>query len=500
MVKDIQQELFKKINHAQPEELKTLILRLASLDDNLAGVILAVLNNEPVQASHPNSQNGDSNETEYSEVDQNAVDMEIRHIRDVISEEISANGGDLDYLKPRQIRALTEFFEGVIDEIQDGIHHGDIPLELSVPLLLLTYQNQVQLLPKTVENTQLFKDSLQDTMFALEEAVSDPESINENIKNRLMQQVISLFKKSIFKGMPEERYDLFFTALPLVTEKTAPKMITVSEKLEKQDSIFDMLYLESNQIMLQIRIALQLGHMDRAQQIIDDHMDNDTVLSEYVLILEAQKNFTKAEQVIQDAITRKVGDPRQWHSKLAQIYRLTNQDDKLKNLLKDELLSGNIHVYKQYKDFLVGKHEWKKEYPRLLDELEDNLGRYDYCEILLQEKEYTKLIDQLKKYNSMAMIRRYAPDIYKFAKQPVTELYLNSVVIPQSNKKTASGPAQLASDITKFLNFSKDLDTTKKWVKQLKGRLGKTGKFRDAFGKVDDSIDRFELMKKNKLF
>lgn len=234
-----------------------------------------------------------------------------------------------------------------------------------------------------------------------------------------------------------------------------------------------------------------MGHKDEAQQIIDDNITNDNVRLEYVSILEAQKKYAKAEEVIQDALTNNVGDRRMWRFQLGQIYELTNQINKLKQLLKDDLMSGNIQVYKEYKDLLVKNNEWKHEYPQLLTELEDNLGRYDYCEILLQEKEYTKLIDQLKKYNSMVMIRKYAPEIYQSAKIPVTDLYLKSVVIPQSNKKTATGPAQLASDISKFLNFSGDLKTTKKWVHQLRDRLGDNEKFRDAFDKMDDSISRY---------
>ncbi|WP_082603060.1 tetratricopeptide repeat protein [Lentilactobacillus kisonensis] len=483
MTKDTQQELFKQINQAQPEKLKNLILRLASLDDNLAGLILGVLNDEPVQASQP----------QRREVKNNAIEKEIHHIRGVIANTILENGGDTDCFKPQQAKSLIDFFDGLVDEIQNGIESGDMPIELSVPLLLMTYQNQIQLLPKIVDYNQQFDDSVQGTMLALEEAVDSVAGLSTDIKDNLMDQVIKLFKKAIFEGFPEERYDLFYTALPLVTEQTAPKLIAVSEKLKKQVSIMDMLYLESNKLLLQIRIAFQLGQTKRAQQIIDDNIDNEDVRSEYVAILEGSKNFPKAEAVIQDAINKKLGDPQQWRNRLARIYRQTNQTAKLRKLLKNQLLSGDIEAYDQYRELLVGMHEWKKEYPALLATLAAKLGRYDYCKILLKENAYSKIVDQLNKYKSMAMIRQYAPIIYKYEKKPITTLYLNSVVIPQSNKKTATGPVQLASDIIKFLNFSKDLKTTKRVIKQLKVRLGTGGRFRDAFSKIDDAIERFEL-------
>lgn len=50
MNKDIQKELFKKINKMQPEEIKNFVLRLAALDNNLAGIILTVLNDEQVKS------------------------------------------------------------------------------------------------------------------------------------------------------------------------------------------------------------------------------------------------------------------------------------------------------------------------------------------------------------------------------------------------------------------------------------------------------------------
>ncbi|AFR99236.1 tetratricopeptide repeat protein [Lentilactobacillus buchneri] len=491
MNKDDQKELITKINKMQPEEIKNFVLRLASLDDNLAGVILTVLNDEPIEASHPDREAPLANGSSFTEVDQEAVERDIRRIRGLVSNSIRETVGNTDYLTPKKTEELTEFFNHLVKRFQDGYKSGEMPIELTVPLLLMLYQNQIQLLPKVVGRRDTFEDGCNGVLSALEEVIGNGNSLSANKKNRLMQQVIKLFKKNIFQGFPQERYDLFYATLPLVTEETAPKMLTVSNKLKKQASILDMIYLESNQIILKLRIALILGHKDEAQQIIDDNITNDNVRLEYVSILEAQKKYAKAEEVIQDALTNNVGDRRMWRFQLGQIYELTNQINKLKQLLKDDLMSGNIQVYKEYKDLLVKNNEWKHEYPQLLTELEDNLGRYDYCEILLQEKEYTKLIDQLKKYNSMVMIRKYAPEIYQSAKIPVTDLYLKSVVIPQSNKKTVTGPAQLASDISKFLNFSGDLKTTKKWVHQLRARLGDNEKFRDAFDKMDDSISRY---------
>lgn len=241
MNKDDQKELITKINKMQPEEIKNFVLRLASLDDNLAGVILTVLNDEPIEVSHPDREAPLANGSSFTEVDQEAVERDIRRIRELVSNSIRETVGNTDYLTPKK----TEFFNHLVKRFQDGYKSGEMPIELTVPLLLMLYQNQIQLLPKVVGRRDTFEDGRNGVLSALEEVIGNANSLSSNKKNQLMQQVIKLFKKNIFQGFPQERYDLFYATLPLVTEETAPKMLTVSNKLKKQASILDMRYILS---------------------------------------------------------------------------------------------------------------------------------------------------------------------------------------------------------------------------------------------------------------
>lgn len=245
MNKDDQKELITKINKMQPEEIKNFVLRLASLDDNLAGVILTVLNDEPIEVSHPDREAPLANGSSFTEVDQEAVERDIRRIRELVSNSIRETVGNTDYLTPKKTEELTEFFNHLVKRFQDGYKSGEMPIELTVPLLLMLYQNQIQLLPKVVGRRDTFEDGRNGVLSALEEVIGNANSLSSNKKNQLMQQVIKLFKKNIFQGFPQERYDLFYATLPLVTEETAPKMLTVSNKLKKQASILDMRYILS---------------------------------------------------------------------------------------------------------------------------------------------------------------------------------------------------------------------------------------------------------------
>ncbi len=96
---------------------------------------------------------------------------------------------------------------------------------------------------------------------------------------------------------------------------------------------------------------------------------------------------------------------------------MSDQKAKVIPLLRKRVLSHQTNAYELYKNIMIDDNLWEKIYPNFLKEMEKKLTRYEFGDILVTEKEYSKLLDQLKKYNSAPMIRKYLPELYPHRKK-----------------------------------------------------------------------------------
>lgn len=81
-------------------------------------------------------------------------------------------------------------------------------------------------------------------------------------------------------------------------------------------------------------------------------------------------------------------------------------------------LSGDLTFYDKLKALLISQESWNNVYTALLHECDIKLHYTQYMEILMKEREYTLLINQLKKNTSQiyiygkALAENYRNDIY----------------------------------------------------------------------------------------
>ncbi|WCJ51116.1 hypothetical protein OKF32_07405 [Lentilactobacillus buchneri] len=92
MANNSQQELLKTINQAKPEKLKNVLLKMGSLDPDMAALILAIFNDIPVDLDIDAGFEVDHDTVEADplpstnpDTDPQAIEEEIRHVRGVIS-------------------------------------------------------------------------------------------------------------------------------------------------------------------------------------------------------------------------------------------------------------------------------------------------------------------------------------------------------------------------------------------------------------------------------
>lgn len=498
MAKTPQQELFKRVNQAKPDELKNILIKLGALNPQMAQLILAIFNNEPVELEVNGERHvQDDFETESDlisdlpQIDQSEVDKELQHIRGVISNEIRI--GNQEGWSYQETARLTSFFSDLLSEIVDDTGEIHVPFQIGFPIVLTVIKNQMKVFAEYKSDKQMMGDSILEAFDALTDLVNQTAPhLNTKLRDKYLDQALKIFSSNAFQGHDSLRYEFIDSVLLLVTKDHTDKVVDASAKLVKKADFWDDGDHKRKHILLRMHVALATGQMGIAKEIATANMDNDDVRHQWIGILLSQEKYQEAEKIALDAPRDYSNDRETWDDVLTTIYERSNQTEKLISLLKQRILSHQTSVYELYKGMLMDRHEWKKVYPEFLKQMEQKLTRYEFGDILVKEKESAKLFEQVKKYNSAPMFRKYLPNVYKAQKDEVTTLYHEMVIKSDSQKTTAGAPKQLQKDLENFLNVSNDGKTVQEWLNELKRQLRRQPKFLDSLSDVQYQVDQLK--------
>lgn len=495
MGKSPQQEVFKKINQAKTDELKKVLLNLSALHPQMAQMILAVFNNQPVdlevktdeqdQYDFPQNERVTSEELQ---VDEKAIESEIRHIRGVISNEIRiGNESGWTY---SEIQHLNHFFLDFLTEIIGPTGHAEVPFQLGFPSLLIIIKNlMVVYRDNTYENNDILQ-TIEETFDGLEEFVFQYAGrLNVKLQKKYLKQALKLFGSNAFQGYDNLRYEFIESIHEMITRDVADEVIAASDKLVKNADFWDNGDRKTQHIILRIMIAVQTGQIGLAKEIATANMDIDDIRQQWVSFLESQENFDEAEKILLEAPRNNAWQKERWDDSLTGLYVMSDQKAKVIPLLRKRVLSHQTNAYELYKNIMIDDNLWEKIYPNFLKEMEKKLTRYEFGDILVTEKEYSKLLDQLKKYNSAPMIRKYLPELYPHRKKEVAALYYDKVVVPESKKDSANAPRQLRKDLDDFFEVSGDGKLVQRWIKQLQLQLADKPEFLEFLSLATRNIE-----------
>lgn len=492
MANNSQQELLKTINQAKPEKLKNVLLKMGSLDPDMAALILAIFNDIPVDLDIDAGFEVDHDTVEADplpstnpDTDPQAIEEEIRHVRGVIYNQLQiARESDWDW---NGMNNLVNFFSDLLGEVIDDTGELKVPFALGFPVALMVVQNQMKVFSEDSLSPMTLEDSVNNALGVIIDLINESGShLPVNEREKYLDQALKLFSSPVFKDLEIFRYEFIDDVLGLVTKQTANKVIKASERIMKQSTLWDEDQRKKHHLMLRLHLYLALGDLGVAQEIAIANMDDDDVRKQWFFVLKSHHRYDEAKELALDVPRYRRKD---WDELLSNMYQELGETDELIALLRKRLLNHQTAVYQQYKQLLVECHEWQRVYPDLLKQLETKLSRYEYGDILALEREYSKLFEQLKKYQSAPMIRNYLRQIYPAVKDKMIPLYHDVVLIPQSQKTAANAPKQLEKDLSNFLEISHDATTVQKWVDELKQRLSGQTSFLEGLEIVQTQIN-----------
>ena len=207
MANNSQQELLKTINQAKPEKLKNVLLKMGSLDPDMAALILAIFNDIPVDLDIDAGFEVDHDTVEADplpstnpDTDPQAIEEEIRHVRGVISNQLQiARESDWDW---NGMNNLVNFFSDLLGEVIDDTGELKVPFALGFPVALMVVQNQMKVFSEDSLSPMTLEDSVNNVLGVIIDLINESGShLPVNEREKYLDQALKLFGSPVFKDL-----------------------------------------------------------------------------------------------------------------------------------------------------------------------------------------------------------------------------------------------------------------------------------------------------------
>lgn len=372
-----------------------------------------------------------------SEVLQKPSKQELSSIKETIRNSISRNKrkGYIDY---RGCDNICEDLMKILTIAEKRLAKGYCRIAFDITLhVLLTGVK----LASTADSSSGYLGAVIDSSYRILDNVC--EYVEANIKDSkehkyYYEKIISSSQKKIFDGWMGMDYDLLGKATYFVTNKNVRKLNNTVENLHQDKLEFGFEYSQTYKKQIQFKIILKLDGEKAADKFVLDNLDIDDFREIAIKKYIKEEQYEFAEQLCHEKIDSILQRNQiKWWDYLIDIYRTSNQDKKLIDILLKVVAFGEKSYYIMLKELLVSKRLWKKNYSKVLKKIENKTTSNFYMDILCIEEEWEKLLSKLQ--NNPYYIFTYGSKIAQHFPKQTYQIYKEVIL---NNAKTTSSRKQ----------------------------------------------------------
>lgn len=428
------QSLIKAVNEASPEGLRQFIINQAQFDPTFFRDVTA----------------------QFGDLD---TDAELVQTKKLIQSTVRKNKsyGFIDY---QGCIVVCNVLDDVINKYMLRFRQGHYHHAMNG--LLLVVETAAKMLSDADSSSGALTDTF-DRVFGSMKNLSTniaPE-ILESQKEIVIKDVVRVFKRKIFAGWPEQRYQVLYNALPLITPKSAKLAQSASRAVIKAaDEGFETTQSEIYDKVLHARILIQLGEQSDAEKFMDEHKTIPKIREVEIQNAIQNKNYVRAEELCLEASKQDQGWRRIWEQYLIKIYDATDQQQKQEAVLENRLFANYPDAYEPLKKLRQQDKSWDAQYPTFLAKAAKKLTPENYAFILDKEREFDKLMQLVMQHPELT--ETYSKDLYSNYPDVVNKLYYQNVVL---NEKHPGRQAyrRMGRRIKNYTAFG-SVQTAIKWI------------------------------------
>lgn len=274
----------------------------------------------------------------------------------------------------------------------------------------------------------------------------------------------------------EWRIDLLHFCIAVITnprqrEQFEQYLKKISLKMEEKDQdAFSREYESEAIALLQYELIDKFDGKKAAVDFLYAHRNFSRFRELAIQEALAVQDYAKAEMLAlegEEHDHKLPGLIKKWKECRVEVYRLTKQLDKMREVSRELALSGEFTYYQKLKT-MYDSAEWAQIYPGILVEFAKQSGYMDnkYTSAIIEEQEWEKLLEYVQK-NPHRIVDFYRPLLANYPEQ-VYELFKEEILQDAARSSKRShyknvcshlrllvkiGGNRIAADLVKHLMF-----------------------------------------------
>jgi len=405
------------------EQLMELLLALAKEDSNVNQYLLIEL-------------------TEDSE-------MQLRLAKECIRDSIRMNKDRNGFIDYNHARVAVEGALQVNSKAKQQYQRNN-PV-LAVQICLLVIDEMVRMISYCDDSDGSVGMAIEEAFMMIEGIVTDHNSQKDS--DKIFQHLLREGKKTMYEGWSEWRFNLWRFAAHVATKPKQRERLEaelVAYTKEDQDDWMDQF---NNMEALKIQSIL-IERFDGPEASMKFILDRKDMPEFRRMLLRRYTDEKQYEQAIDLALDGELHDTknhiyvREWQEFRLNLYRITENPKKFKELAEILILDGNFALYLELKK--RNEKKWEEYYPQLLVKLEAAKKQDSslYASILVEEKRFGQLLEYVKRNvrsienYAKWLVKDYSEDVYR-----IYQFYIRQVAKGATTRREYQGVATIIRNL-----------------------------------------------------
>lgn len=324
------------------------------------------------------------------------VSQELKELKERIRSVIARNS-DRGFLPYGACMRVCSELEAITAIAEQYANDGDYQQAFDIYIMVLV--QTVRLLSHADDSSGCCGDVIGWSLEAVDKICRDVSQSSDD--KYYFETLLKTAKNKAFKGWLEWPYELIKSAAYFVrNDKEAQKVYALFPILSDNETEYE----KTDQMLIIHRITERLEGEEAAERYL---LSNAHLPELRMLAVEkalARQNYELVEQLCRDAIARKMrGDFNRrapWPYYLEQMYCQTNNTEKLLEIIRYILFTGDTMYFDKLKEMCRQRGQWETDRERLWEELPKKIGLTNCIDLFAREGENERLLSVVREHPS----------------------------------------------------------------------------------------------------
>lgn len=289
-----------------------------------------------------------------------------------------------DYVDEWECDKLAEFICKFLNDAEEYALRGETLVAFRLAVLVFKSAEDVRdYADKTTEDLEMLLDNAISQIDDYAKKLAESQNVSDC--NTAFDEAIAVMEDCF-----DTLHPFVMAILPLINKDNVNRIYSVLDRIAY--------YFPSKDMLVRYEILNAFGDNKAVRDFIYQHLEEYEFRKKAVDMAMEQQNYNEAERLCLEALeaTNNSDTAICWYERLLNIYRETNDLQKLTDIMLQLVVNGETQYYPTLREQLDDLGLWEELRPSIIPALCEKLSIDKFSDLMISEHEYRVLLDFLK--------------------------------------------------------------------------------------------------------